>query len=128
MKVYIYKNSHDMVMSVVFTFTRSQRKSNVRDWVTAHVFISVNIVSYCQVHTSDIVTDPSSCARYFNCSDPSSSLGSFQAECKYPDLYSPAVRACLQFESVDCQSRLEPVTPCKLHCAAEIIRVIYIYD
>ncbi|KAL4228860.1 hypothetical protein ACF0H5_011900 [Mactra antiquata] len=71
-----------------------------------------NIVSYCTAHPTDIISDPSSCSRYFNCSQSVSRIGTFQFECHYPDLFSTIVKACVRFENVDCQKRPEPMSPC----------------
>ncbi|WAR05418.1 hypothetical protein MAR_020787 [Mya arenaria] len=80
---------------------------------TVSVEKCTNIVDYCKAHPGDFVTDPQNCARYFNCSNPQSPLGPYVEECTYPDLYSPALRSCVPFDTVDCLARHEPTSPCE---------------
>ncbi|XP_052252891.1 uncharacterized protein LOC127859481 isoform X4 [Dreissena polymorpha] len=70
------------------------------------------IVDYCKAHPEDIMTDPSNCARFFNCSDPASPLGPYQEECSYPGLFSVQLKSCMPFDTVDCLNRHEPKAPC----------------
>ena len=84
-----------------------------------------NVVSYCQAHRGDIKADPSNCARYFNCSDPTSPLGPYIEECNYPELFSTLYKTCGQFDQVDCQSRPEPTSPCKIYYLNVFIETMF---
>lgn len=68
--------------------------------------------NFCQANPSSIKPDPDNCARYFNCSQQNTSLGSYKMECSYPDLFSPATLKCQQFDTVACAARKEPKAPC----------------
>lgn len=70
--------------------------------------------NFCQANPSSIKPDPDNCARYYNCSQLNSTLGSYKMECPYPDLFSVATLRCQQFDTVTCTTRKEPKAPCKL--------------
>ena len=68
----------------------------------------------CKANPTMVFPDDQNCAKYINCSDTGSMLGSYINECTYPDLYSLANKQCEQFDTVACGKRPEPMAPCKL--------------
>jgi hypothetical protein len=75
-------------------------------------FISiVDVPDYCKANPTDIIQDPTNCAQYYNCSDPSRQ---YKKECTYPDLFSSVTQRCERFQMVGCRKRPEPQAPCKL--------------
>lgn len=69
----------------------------------------------CAGNPFGILPDPQHCARYYNCSQrfQISGLDSFQSECPYPQLYDTNLRACNDFQEVQCGSRFKSMAPCK---------------
>lgn len=78
---------------------------------------TVDAVDYCSANRADIVPTTDNCAEYFNCSKLNTSIGDHVVECHYPDLFSVRTLSCESFETVQCNTRLEPQAPCKYgHC------------
>ncbi|WAR05417.1 FCGBP-like protein [Mya arenaria] len=54
---------------------------------------------YCRQHPTELLAEPSSCAKYYDCSKKGHTLNDFVAECTYPDLFSTTTGKCGNFTS-----------------------------
>ncbi|XP_071175832.1 uncharacterized protein [Mytilus edulis] len=72
--------------------------------------VSVDVPEYCKANTAVIIPDPTNCAKYYNCSDPTRQ---YMKECTYPDLFSTITQRCERFQMVGCRKRPEPQAPCE---------------
>lgn len=61
-----------------------------------------------------MLTKSDNCAQFYNCSRPSSALGSFVEECPVGQLFHITRKQCLSHPEVVCQGRYEPKQVCKL--------------
>lgn len=76
---------------------------------------------FCKYHPADLMMDPTNCARYYNCSDPSIKEGlgvKYLHECRYPRLFKDVQTGCVLFLNVTCAERYEPKAPCKYNISA----------
>ena len=79
------------------------------------LLFTVDAPDFCTAHQGEIIENPDNCAMYFNCSKQGSDLN---MECTYPELFDTSTKMCIRFEQVDCQSRPEPMAPCKFNTKA----------
>lgn len=76
--------------------------------------ISADASQYCQANPNDIVPISDNCAEYIDClSVGTGPVGGPVKECKYPDLFSKVTMSCVNFTTVVCDKRREPMAPCK---------------
>ncbi|KAK3589928.1 hypothetical protein CHS0354_034946 [Potamilus streckersoni] len=71
---------------------------------------------FCAENPTTLFPDPKSCARYYNCSDPSIKAGlnvRHLSECGYPKLFTYGETECKLFTEIKCESRPEPKAPCE---------------
>ena len=99
-----------LLLSYPYLFKYQIKKSHS---ILSYLYFSVDVPQFCQANPTAIVRDEDNCAQYYNCSDKQSNLGNFLAECRYPDLFSDVYMNCRSFNTVSCDKRLEPQSPCK---------------
>ncbi|VDI54945.1 Hypothetical predicted protein, partial [Mytilus galloprovincialis] len=78
--------------------------------------VSVDVPEYCKANTAAIIPDPTNCAKYYNCSDPTRQdifILETCRECTYPDLFSRVTFKCENFSTVNCIPLQEPLAPCE---------------
>ena len=95
---------------IIIFFQYRNKKSHL---ILNYVCFSVDVPQFCKANPNAIVRDEDNCAQYYNCSDKQSNIGDFLAECRYPDLFSDVYMNCRSFNTVSCDKRLEPQSPCK---------------
>lgn len=83
---------------------------------------TVDVPDYCVANPKDVLPDPDNCAHFFDCNNKTTmvhraahvvSIQSYTKECQYPDLFDSNNRQCRLFTAVKCETRPEPMTPCK---------------
>ncbi|KAL5005503.1 hypothetical protein ScPMuIL_018959 [Solemya velum] len=69
---------------------------------------------FCASNPSLKFKNPSSCARYYDCSQTTERqwLGKYEMECIYPQLFSDKKEMCDDFRQVNCGRVPEPKAPC----------------
>lgn len=97
-----------------------------------HVFFSFLIMSaevkdVCQANPNMVFPDDQNCAKYIDCSARTSQLGNYVMECKYPQLFSTKTGKCENFETVQCDKRVEPQAPCKWYFIQKDFNKNYLY-
>nr|XP_022322146.1 uncharacterized protein LOC111123822 isoform X3 [Crassostrea virginica] len=71
-----------------------------------------NIDRYCRFHPSAQAPYSLNCAQYFDCRNKDTKLGDFLHECTYPQLFNKNSMQCADPDSVICNGRYKPVSPC----------------
>lgn len=74
-----------------------------------------NMHEICRRNEGLLLSDPTNCARYYNCSRYAVKYEGFQLnqdECPYPQLFSVNTGFCEDFPDVNCESRYVPKAPC----------------
>ena len=75
--------------------------------------ILASVSEYCNTHPQAVLPNKNDAAQYFDCSQPSSTLGPYKHECNYPDLFDASALLCKDFTTVPTDARPEPQAPCK---------------
>ncbi|KAJ8316010.1 hypothetical protein KUTeg_006024 [Tegillarca granosa] len=73
----------------------------------------VDILDYCKAHPGDNIPDKNNCAKFYNCTELLMTNSTNVNECKYPNLFSRSLKQCDKFQSVKCDTRMEPQAPCE---------------
>ena len=76
-------------------------------------YFTDNVGDYCNYNPRGTLPKATNCAQYYDCSEIYIIGASFEKECPYPQLYHPVLRTCADYNAVLCESRYEPMTPCK---------------
>ncbi|CAL1546271.1 unnamed protein product [Lymnaea stagnalis] len=71
-----------------------------------------NIENTCNAWPGMIMYKEHNCAQFYNCSNPTSSLGPYTDECPPGTLFHIITNNCLPFNEVACQGRYEPKQVC----------------
>ncbi|BFZ06669.1 hypothetical protein BsWGS_09708 [Bradybaena similaris] len=74
-----------------------------------------NVSQLCYQNSHLVLTKSDNCAQFYNCSRPSSALGSFVEECPVGQLFHVTRKQCLSHLEVVCQGRYEPKQVCDYH-------------
>ena len=81
-------------------------------------FFSDIVVRYCEQYPDATLLDEDHCAQYYDCSKANALPDGtpFKSECPYPQLFNADTLGCDDYSNVNCGTRKEPLSPCKLSC------------
>ncbi|KAH9514773.1 hypothetical protein Btru_023610 [Bulinus truncatus] len=74
--------------------------------------LKANILNTCNAWPGMIMYKEHNCAQFFNCSNPTSSLGAYIDECPVGQLFNILSSNCQSYNEVMCQGRYEPKQVC----------------